>query len=88
MIPPLPFTKANSRSATWRSPPRCCTWRTASVTWLIPPARPGWLKLSWPPWVLSGKSPFQRRSCSATKRPPSPGPQKPASSSVTSTVIV
>src|ERR1700728_2892074 len=88
MIPPLPLTYASAASLTWRPSPRPINWRTPSTTWLMPPPSPGWPNESCPPWVLHGKSPAYERSCSVANGPLWPFLQKPASSSVTSTVIV
>ena len=73
----------------WRSPARPWIWRTASTTCDMPAgaARSGRTRAG-RRGCCSGKSPRYERSCSCTKAMPSPLPQKPESSMVSSAVIV
>src|SRR6185437_6025796 len=88
--PPVPCTRAMSQSGTCTgalASPR--SWRTASITFVIPPRFTGWLLQRPPPSVLNGSAPCGASSePSATNGPPSPFSQKPRSSIVSSTVMV
>src|SRR5580658_2448918 len=71
--PPVPWARAISQSGTWTAgcaSPR--SWRTASMTLVIPPRFTGWLLHRPPPSVLNGSFPCgAMRAPSRTKRPPS-----------------
>ena len=86
----MPWASASAQSGTWTAgcaSPR--SWRTASITLVMPPRLPGWLEHRPPPSVLKGSLPLPEiRFPSATKPPPWPGLQKPRSSISSSTVIV
>src|SRR5262245_37091180 len=89
-LPPVPCASASAQFLTCTAgcaSPR--NWRTASITFVMPPRLAGWLLHSPPPSVLNGSLPEPEiRLPSATKRPPSPFLQKPRSSICSSTVIV
>ena len=88
--PPVPCTSAICASGTCTAgcaSPR--NWRTASITFVMPPRLVGWLLHKPPPSVLNGSLPCGATNApSETKRPPSPFSQKPRSSIVSSTVMV
>ena len=88
--PPVPCAMARSQLGTCTlgcASPR--SWRTASITLVMPPRLVGWLLQRPPPSVLNGSLPTPEiRLPSATNLPPSPFLQKPRSSSCISTVMV
>src|SRR5207245_1460732 len=88
--PPVPFASASAQSFTCTAgcaSPR--SWRTASITLVIPPRFAGWLLHSPPPSVLNGSLPVPEiRLPSDTNLPPWPFSQKPRSSICIRTVIV
>src|SRR5712691_2518588 len=88
--PPVPCASATSQFFTCTlgcASPR--SWRTASMTFVMPPRLAGWLLQSPPPSVLKGSRPTPEiKLPSATNLPPCPFSQKPRSSSVMTTVIV
>ena len=77
--PPVPCASARSQFGTCTSgcaSPR--SWRTASITLVMPPRLAGWLLHSPPPSVLNGSLPTPEiRLPSATNLPPLPFSQKP-----------
>ena len=77
--PPVPCASARSQFLTCTAgcaSPR--SWRTASITLVMPPRLAGWLLHRPPPSVLNGSLPTPEiRLPSATNAPPSPFSQKP-----------
>src|SRR5262249_18478854 len=89
-IPPLPG--ASARSPFFTCTAGCASprsWRTASITLVMPPRLAGWLLQSPPPSVLKGSVPTPEiRLPSETNLPPWPFWQKPRSSICINTVMV
>ena len=85
IAPPVPWAMAVLQSSTCRAPhsPRSCL--TASTTVKMPYI-PGWVYDRPPPLVFSGKSPPGAVRWPRTKSGPSPRPQKPSASRLTSAV--
>src|SRR5258706_13275027 len=80
LIMPKPLTRPSFASLTCRPSALPLSWRIASVTPRKPPAAPACPTESWPPEVLSGKSPSCVSPCARTNAAPSPFAQKPRSS--------
>src|ERR1043166_4947797 len=68
---PNPLTSPIFASGTCRPDASAVSWRIASTMPRKPPAAPACPAESWPPLVLSGKSPSQVKRCSRTKDGPS-----------------